>query len=512
MCGTKDVPGTGQLHPKYAKSERLGRRIMEYKAWLNAAEYQWLIMVREFDQEGLWQHERICSCAHWLNWKCGIGMNAAREKVRVANALGDLPKVSGRYSRGEISYSKVRAITRIATPDNEDYLLMIARHGTAAHVEGLVRKYRRCKRLQDRRNARRQHASRELKWFYDDDGSLVIRGRFPAEQGALVLKALKVAINRRDREIEAERKQLREAAKTTAECGDAPADVSAETPAGDRVSAETRAGGRVSAERLSYELARARNIRRELKRDPAKAVRPSESWSMRQADALSQIAESYLAHGPKSSNTADRYQVAVHVSAETPDLFNSDFSWIEDGPHLSAETARRLACDASVIRVIDDAGGEPLNIGRKSRLIPPAIRRALQMRDDGCRFPGCTHKFHIHGHHIRHWADGGETSLDNVVSLCTFHHRLVHEGGFSCERRPDGRIVFINRFGDEIPDCPRAAIPADRDAFDWLKAELKHLRIDADTGKCRWRGEKIDWPLAVGHLLGRQPARSAASG
>ena len=536
---TTSDPARLQLHPKYAKSERLGRQIMEYKAWMNAAEYKWLMMVREFDQEGLWQHEGICSCAHWLNWKCGIGMNAAREKVRVANALAGLPKLSARYAKGEISYSKARAISRIATPENEDYLLMIARHGTAAHVEGLVRKYRSCKRLQDRRNAREQHAGRELNSFYDDDGSLVIRGRFPPEEGALVLRALKLAMDRRDKEIEAERRRLREAAKAAAETTTAPPDVSAETPLDDSVSAEISTGDRVSAETPAdtglsagaFERARIGSIRRSLREHPDEAARPAEAWRTREADALVALAESYLAAGPKSSSAADRYQVIVHVSAETlesdpparsaeagnghrrpdvsaetPDLFTPEYSWIENGPHVSAETAQRLACDASLLRVTEGADGEPLNIGRKTRSIPPAIRRALQMRDDGCRFPGCTHKYFVDGHHIRHWADGGETSLDNLVLLCRFHHRLLHEGGFSCARKPDGRIVFTNPFGDEIPESAETAVPAERDAIDWLKVDLDHLHIDSDTGACRWQGEAIDWALAVGHLFDRRAA------
>lgn len=199
------------MHPRYRKSEELGKRITEYSAWLNAGEYRLLEMIREFDQEGLWQLEGICSCAHWLNWKCGVGMIAAREKVRVANALGGLPKTSERYRRGEISYSKVRAITRIATPENEEYLLMIARHGTAAHVERLVSKYRRCKRLQDRKASLRQHALRELSCFYDEHGFFNLRGKLPAETGALLTKALNLAIERAEAEARAERRHLREA-------------------------------------------------------------------------------------------------------------------------------------------------------------------------------------------------------------------------------------------------------------------------------------------------------------
>ena len=113
---------------------------------------------------------------------------------------------------------------------------------------------------------------------------------------------------------------------------------------------------------------------------------------------------------------------------------------------------------------------------------------------------------------MKHWADGGETSLENLVQLCHFHHRLLHEGGFGCERKRGGHIVFTNPFGDEIPDCHETAIPAGRDAIDWLKSDLNYFRIDADTGRCRWQGEKIDWPLAVGHLFDRRQTRNAASG
>ncbi|NOX71018.1 MAG: DUF222 domain-containing protein, partial [Gammaproteobacteria bacterium] len=127
-------------------------------------------MIREFDAEGLWQVDGIGSCAHWLNWKCGIGMNAAREKVRIANALADLPNTSATFARGEISYSKVRAMTRVATPENEDYLLMIAKHGTGHHMEGLVSKYRRTKRLQEMDECRKQHDERELHVYYEPDG------------------------------------------------------------------------------------------------------------------------------------------------------------------------------------------------------------------------------------------------------------------------------------------------------------------------------------------------------
>ena len=163
-------PTNHPLHPKYIKSEVLGAEITELCSYIYAATYRLLTLIREFDEEGCWQLGGICSCAHWLNFKCGIGMNAAREKVRVANALKDLPKISEAFKRGEISFSKVRAMTRVANESNEDYLMMIANHGTAHHVEKLISKYRTCKRLQENQNANKQQQMRKLSYRYDEDG------------------------------------------------------------------------------------------------------------------------------------------------------------------------------------------------------------------------------------------------------------------------------------------------------------------------------------------------------
>jgi len=130
------------LHESYLRSKALGDEITELFGFITAATCELLVKIRELDQQKLWELDGICSCAHWLNWKCGIGMNAGRERVRVANALGDLPKISAAFRNGEISFSKVRAITRVATQENQGLMLQIARHGTAHHVESVVSGYR----------------------------------------------------------------------------------------------------------------------------------------------------------------------------------------------------------------------------------------------------------------------------------------------------------------------------------------------------------------------------------
>jgi hypothetical protein len=174
---------------------------------------------------------------------------------------------------------------------------------------------------------------------------------------------------------------------------------------------------------------------------------------------------------------------------------------IEDGPALPAETVRRLACDCSVVALLQNEKGEPLNIGRKTRSIPPALRRALNARDRGCRFPGCTHTKYIDLHHVRHWAHGGETSPANLVTLCEFHHRKVHGGAILVQRLDDGAFRFVRPDGRAF-DSPA---PARSTPFDWAQLPLQHaeadIRINKNTAVSRWRGERIDYGLAIEVLL-----------
>ena len=164
--------------------DELAAEICTLAGHLNAANHRWLTLIAEFDQRKGWSDSATQSCAHWLNWKCGMAMGAAREKVRVARALQSLPKISAAMARGSLSYSKVREITRIGSSENEDYLLMIAEHGTAQHVEKLVRSFRRCQDAEELSREARQQQSRSVRFRYDDDGSLILNCRLPAEGAA----------------------------------------------------------------------------------------------------------------------------------------------------------------------------------------------------------------------------------------------------------------------------------------------------------------------------------------
>ena len=167
------------------------------------------------------------------------------------------------------------------------------------------------------------------------------------------------------------------------------------------------------------------------------------------------LADGYLAGARGSRTGGDRYQVVVHVDTATlSGGGDGERCEIDHGPPLAAATARRLACDASLVHILE-RDGVPLDVGRKTRSIPPALRRALAARDGGCRFPGCTSHRFVDAHHIEHWADGGRTKLDNLVLLCRHHHRLMHEGGYTLTAAPDGRLTFRRPDGRRIVACPQ---------------------------------------------------------
>jgi uncharacterized protein DUF222/HNH endonuclease len=410
------------------ETHALGHQIIELAGHLNAANYRFLALLAEFDRRKGWHCGATRDCAHWLNWKCGINLGAAREKVRTAHALEKLTLTSAAMERGELSYSNVRAITRVATPENEHYFVGIALHGTAHHVETLVRAYRRSEE-QELSREHQQQLHREVRYYWDNDGSLVLKARLPADVGALVLKAMESAVP----EIPLPER----------------------TPSGDQ-----------------------------------------QTWSHKRADALAVIFESFMAHGAEAMSGGERHQVVVHVSAETLRAGGGDQCEIEDGPAIAAETARRLACDASVVAIVEDEKGEPLSVGRKTRSIPPALQRALDARDKGCRFPGCTHKKYTDAHHIHHWGKGGETKMSNLVTLCRFHHRAVHEGEVIVQRLDDGAIRFVQPNGHSF-DTPHMS-------GDWQELPAVHERagihIDASTAATRWDGGPMDYGMAIDAL------------
>jgi hypothetical protein len=231
---------------------------------------------------------------------------------------------------------------------------------------------------------------------------------------------------------------------------------------------------------------------------PDAGVSAETSWPS-QADGAVKLAESFLAGNPVTGTGGERFQVMIHLDQE---VLGPDGAWtatLEDGSRVSAETLRRVACDCGLVATGGD--GEALNIGRRARSIPPAIRRALMLRDRGCAFPGCTHTAFLHGHHIEHWLHGGETSLENLVMLCTFHHHLVHEGGWTVTSEADGAFTFHSPVGRLLaPTSPRELVD---DTLDWLHAwaDGRNLELGPEVNMPQWDGKPTDYANAVECLL-----------
>lgn len=364
------------------------------------------MLLREFDARLGW-NTGFLSCAHWLHWRTGFDLGASREKVRVARALETLPRISRAMGHGQLSYAKVRALTRVATPDNGSSLLDVALCATAAQVERFVRAWRRVDRASEARDNQRRHLGRELSTWVDDDGMVVIRGRLTPDAGAVVLRALEAAADQLFREG-------RHAAT------------------GDSLTEE---------------------------------VMPAQ----RRADALALLAEVALSASLDRGTAGDRYHVVLHVDAPAATggseraVHATGAGGVLELDHqvhrVSAETSRRLSCDAAIVAVASDARDATPATARRTRTVPTAIRRALAARDRSCRFPGCTSR-RCDAHHIDHWADGGATTVDNLVLLCRRHHRSVHEGGFDVQPQANGTLEFYAPNGARLDPHPPPGPPA----------------------------------------------------
>ncbi len=428
--------------------DQLGDEIAELSAHLDAATARLLALIREFDTRGGW-NTGFRSCAAWLSWRVGLDLGAARERVRVARALETLPLLAEALAHGQLSYAKVRALTRVATPETEARLLAVGRAGTAAHVERIVRGWRLVDRRAEARETAQRHAGRALHVYQDEDGMVILRGQLEPEVGALLVQALAAA-----------RETLYRRARVPD--GDAgPLGVSAETP----------------------------------------------TLPQQQVDALALLAESALHHLDPGA-PGERYQVVVHVDAQMlADPDQPGHSVLEDSARVSEETVQRLACDASRVVMRHDDNGRLLEIGARTRTIPPALRRALHHRDRGCRFPGCSGRF-AEGHHLRHWAHGGPTTLSNLALLCRRHHRAVHEEGYQVSRGPDGTLRFRRPDGRPLPEVPLpAAVPGD--PVEALRAshDSQGLRVTARTACAGWLGERLNvgWAIDVLHPRAQRP-------
>ena len=414
------------LAPAVRESDDLAEEIAELSAHLDAATHRFLTLIRRFDELRGWGMQGATSCAGWLSWRVGLSRGAAREHLRVAHALADLPQIAGAFAAGRVSYSKVRALTRVATPANDAALLEMALSSTASQLERICRGYRQVLASQGMGRPEDEAAQRWLRERETADGFVRFEVQLRVEEAAV----------------------LRQAIETARQRAWAVADVPAGTPARD--------------------LAR--------------------------VDALVAVAEDYLQGVARTGEGGPPVEIVVHVE---PDAAGT----LDDGTALAPATIERLSCDASVVVVTDGPGGEDATVGRRRQTITTLQRRALRLRDRGCRFPGCMSQ-RVDGHHVVPWSHGGATTVGNLCSLCRRHHTYVHEYGFRMVADGRGSFAFFRPDGNEVTEVsPTPIVGPDPVAALRATHAAQGLTIDTATNLSRWDGRRPDYHLIVGCLV-----------
>ena len=351
------------------------------------------LLVRFDDLQG-WKSSGASHCAAWMNVEVGISMQLSWEYLRVGRKLQSLPTLKALFRVGKLSWSKVRLISRVADQDNEPLLCHAALDASVSDVKRLCQNYRWNNDDNDEAakndQALKQWETRSLTWNEASNGSTCIQLVLPPEIAQAFLNSVEHSLSQ----------------------------------------VETK----------------------------------DNKMSQRRADSAVLMAETSLQSAGKAIATADRYQVIVSVDAtdlptaqsvNTPgNISNRKISktntpkkhpTVRSAGPIAVETARRISCDCS-LSVHNMVNGEPADIGRKSRIWPSAMERAIKERDQHCIWPGCTQSRHLHIHHIKHWADGGATSVDNGACLCSHHHTMVHEGGFTIQRVDNNDQRLMEQF------------------------------------------------------------------
>ncbi len=411
--------------------EWLEAEICTLAGHIAAATCRFLLLVGEMDRRGGWVTWECSSCAHWLSWRCGMSLRTARDHVRVARALEHLPVMTAAFGAGQLSYSKVRAMTRVATPKSETDLVAVARHGTASHIDRIVAGYRQVERNMDPDRARAQLRGRGVWYESNDDGSVTITIR----------------------------------------------------------------GGPDAIARIKEAIAAA------MPEVPKLVDEPGAPHAARRFDAFEHVARVYL---EPDEHAAPRTETVIHADLETLTEDQPGRAELDDGTSLTRDVLQRLTCDSG-LRLAHDRRGQTLDIGRRSRTIPPALRRAILDRDRGtCRFPGCTHRGRLQIHHAKHWSRNGHTKQANLILVCLYHHKVLHEGGWHVTGDADGALTFTDPNGRPMREV---SLPPPRTDATAIRKE--HARagthISAHTITAQWAGERLDLDHAVGALWHLDP-------
>jgi Domain of unknown function (DUF222) len=396
----------------------LQERIGVLAARINAATAELVQLSADLDIDGSWAEIGVRSCAHWLSINIGCDVWNGGEMVRAGHALEELPVLRAAFADGRLSFDKVRAVTKVATQDDEEMWCLVALHASGAQLARICRSVKQALDADDPRRAGDALLSRGVRTWWRDDGMLQLMAVLPREDGAVVVAALEAAAHM----VAAEQRHV---------------------PSPDQPE--------LAAEHRTHPMLR--------------------------ADALVRICERWVAADATVPVVAPTTQVVVHVDADAlSGEFTGGRSHIENGPWLSPASARRLSCDADVVTVTEREG-LPIDVGRAHRLITPRLRLAMHCRDGGCRYPGCSVPApRTDGHHILHWYDFGRTDLCNLISLCRFHHRRQHEGRFLIEREPSGAFTFTDANGRPLVNVEPQPAVGSLEMSGWTDPERARAR------------------------------------
>ena len=395
--------------------------LIEGRRRLDAGELAWLEALVEFDRGRWWLLDGHLNCVGWLVDRCGMARPTAKEKLRVAHELRRRPLLADALATGDISYCKVRALTRIRGADDETdtALLKAARKHTVAELEELVRHHHlldeqdRPSRAMARWERRGLH---HVSRYLDQSTVEIVQ---PTEDIERMIAIIDTYLRRT--------------------CTIEP---------GEKDSCGSTAHGE-AGEKDSRGSTSARYVRSDA--DRASGMGPI-TWSQRRADALTELLEAGLAH-LSGGGEIDPDAATISVVVDYATLVDGapGTATVADGVSMTGDAARRLACDAGLCRIITRGASEVLDVGRRTRQWTTGQRRAIRYRHGGrCAFPGCDRRI-TQIHHTTPWDDGGPTNLDAGVPLCWGHHHLVHEGKWTVTyNADDGVTTFTSRAGRTI--------------------------------------------------------------
>jgi hypothetical protein len=463
-----------------------------------AATCRMFAVLAAFDRRGGWSGLGMSSCAHWLAWRCGLSVRTAQQHVAVARALEDLPAVRSAFGAGRLSYSKVRAVARVADAESDECWLNHALHCTAGQLERLASRYH-----QLTADPASQHAAQRVSWRRDSAGMFRLSAVLTAEEGARLTAAIDAARASMDDSsgvADDETASGRANTAMMAPSRDRRADADALVALADGFLSRPAPGLMAPLHTLTVHLDAETLLAAH--GDATGPVRADRATRPGQTDRRAAPKGEALPEGEPAGPISRQVDGGAECPTRQPDEETVDASSRADrlargllrcdvgsGIGLPRKVLSRLGCDALIRPLLRDDSGSPLALGRRQRVPTPRLRDAVYARDQGiCQYPGCDRTRWLQVHHLRAWfADGGDTDLENLTLLCSRHHRSIHEEGIRLERR-DNRIVAVLRNGLVVLPSPRLD-PGSRPAGD-LTMAVGPIAPDAiqtrDGGRLSW--------------------------